>query len=71
MPIFIPVFLFLFVLIPILLAKMAADLLGLRGWRWRMILLGVIGLTNWQMWQVPAAPPAGQVAPVAAQWSAR
>lgn len=54
MPIFIPLFVVIFIVAPVLLAKMAMDLLHLRGWRWMLLLTLIMGVLNWQMWQ--AAP---------------
>ena len=56
MIIFIPIFIFLFIVVPLLLAKMAADLLGLRSWRLKLLLLIGITVANWQMWQAPKEP---------------
>lgn len=58
MVIFIPVFLFLFVVVPVLLTWMAAPMLGIRRLPYKAILFMVIAAMNWQMWQ--AKPPAAQ-----------
>lgn len=57
MPIFIPVFLILFVAVPLLLTRMAGDMMGIRRWSspW-VVLLIVITALNWEMWQVPREP---------------
>lgn len=49
-------FIFLFIVVPILLTKMAADMLGIRRWSPWLLLLLVITALNWQMWQAPKAP---------------
>lgn len=60
MPIFIPVFLILFVGVPVLLTNLAADLLKARGVRNWIVIFIVIAALNWQAWQAPRP-----VAPVA------
>ena len=62
MLIFIPTFIVLFIVVPWLLTKMAADLLGIRQWRPWLVLFAVIAALNWQMWQAPKPAPVHQVA---------
>lgn len=64
MPIFIPVFLILFVGVPVLLTNMAVDLLRARGVRNWIVIFIVIAALNWQAWQAPR--PAAPVATAAA-----
>lgn len=64
MPIFIPVFLILFVGVPVLLTNMAVDLLRARGVRNWIVIFIVIAALNWQAWQTPR--PAAPVATAAA-----
>lgn len=53
MPIFIPLFIGLFVVVPLLLTKMAADLLHIRKRMAKVALFMVICALNWRMWQAP------------------
>jgi len=53
MIIFVPVFLFLFVVVPALLTWMAADILHIRRRPWKLMLFALIAALNWQMWQTP------------------
>lgn len=59
MPIFIPVFIGLFIVVPAFLTKMAADLLQIRGFMAKLILFMVIAGLNWQYWQAPKTPGVG------------
>lgn len=61
MIIFIPVFLFLFVIVPALLTWMAAPMLGIRRLPYKAILFMVITALNWEVWQAPQPTPAHQV----------
>jgi hypothetical protein len=62
MPIFIPAFLILFVVIPYFLTKMAADLLGVRRRASWLALFMVIAALNWELWQAPRDPARPAVA---------
>lgn len=56
MIIFIPMFIGLFIVVPILVTWLAADLLGIRGFAIRVVLFAVIAVLNWQWWQAPPKP---------------
>lgn len=56
MPIFIPAFIVLFVIVPILIERMASDLIGVRRGISRVFMFLIIAALNWEMWQ---APPVG------------
>lgn len=63
MPIFVVMFIVLFIVVPYLLTKMAADLLNVRTRKaWILLFLAITAL-NWEMWQTPRAPsPVREVA---------
>ena len=56
MPIFIPLFIAVFIVVPLFLTHWAADMLGARRWRMKLLLLVIIGALNWQVWQAPKLP---------------
>ena len=53
MIIFIPLFLVLFVAVPLLLTHWACQLFGVRGLVGRLTVFAFIAWANWQMWQAP------------------
>lgn len=60
--IFIPLFIILFIVVPWLLTKMAADLIGVRSRSTWWLLFIVISAVNWELWQAPKPSPAPQSA---------
>lgn len=62
MPIFIPLFIILFIAVPLVLTRLAAPLIGARTRGSWFLLFIVISVLNWQMWQAKPPPPAQSVA---------
>lgn len=56
MPLFIIMFILLFALVPWLLTRMAADLIGIRTRKAWWVLFIVISVGNWEMWRAPKHP---------------
>lgn len=56
MLIFIPLMFVLFIVVPAILTRLAAPMLGVRTASGSLLLFFIIAGLNWYMWQAPQAP---------------
>lgn len=61
MVIFIPLFIGIFIIAPMLVTWMIASLFGLRGFMIKLVLFMIISVLNWNHWQLPSHPVVASV----------